>query len=474
MQGATTSTAELTGPGVAARRRPPRQAAMDLALGRSLARAERVYVVVSLFLFSRALVPLLLEAGGGSIGFGAGNVVLRGIYLAIEAVALVLVVVNWRSVLATLGRHLPTVVLVGFALASVLWSVDPALTLRRSFALVGTTAFGVYLAARFDTREQLRLLAAALGLVALMSAAFGALMPAYGINQAEHAGAWQGVFTHKNNLGRIMVLSAVVFALALPSLRRRWIGWAGLGLSVALVLLSTSKTALALLLSFVLLAPLFRALRLRAGITALVLIGFVLTGGTLAAALAANADAVFRIMGRDASLTGRVPLWDTVLAAIAERPWLGHGYSAFWTGIEGPSYEVWKRIQWVTPHSHNGVLDLGLELGWIGVALFLAGLAVALARAVRAARGPAGIHLFWPLAFLLFTVMSNVTESSILQQNSIFWVLYVSAAFSALLRGGEDAEPAPLPEPGAGPAPPASRPSPGVRRRLARASLRAG
>ncbi|MGV8988312.1 MAG: hypothetical protein ACOH2H_18735 [Cypionkella sp.] len=33
---------------------------------------------------------------------------------------------------------------------------------------------------------------------------------------------------------------------------------------------------------------------------------------------------------KDATLAGRVPLWAMVDMCIAERPWLGYAYQAFW------------------------------------------------------------------------------------------------------------------------------------------------
>jgi len=47
--------------------------------------------------------------------------------------------------------------------------------------------------------------------------------------------------------------------------------------------------------------------------------------------LAGNSNAILRILGRDNSFTGRIPLWNVVLQEIASRPLFGFGYGAFWT-----------------------------------------------------------------------------------------------------------------------------------------------
>jgi hypothetical protein len=50
-------------------------------------------------------------------------------------------------------------------------------------------------------------------------------------------------------------------------------------------------------------------------------------------------------------------------------PMLGAGYRSFWTP-EGASY-VYARIWAVIGNGHNGYLDVWLELGFIGLGLFL-------------------------------------------------------------------------------------------------------
>lgn len=451
----------------------PRRRAMT-GLVAVLARASEVgFLALSLFLFSGALLPLLLRESGASVGGAEGNPVLRATFAGVHAVTLLLVLARWRSVLAVLRRNGAVIALVCVAVASVAWSDAPELTLRRSVALVATTSFGVYLAACHGVRGTLRVLALALGTVAILSFVFAIALPSYGIDVGPHAGAWRGVFNQKNNLGQAMVLSTVAFLLlARASERRRWVGWAGAAGSALLVLLSTSGTALVILLGFAALLPLFRALRWRASTVQLLLIGLVLAGAGIGLWVVGNAEMLLTALGKDPTLTGRTDLWMAVMDQIRERPLLGHGYSAFWLGWGGASADVWKVVRWETPHAHNGFLDLGLDLGLVGLALFATGFAVAVTRAVRLLRATRSAESIWPLALLSFMLLYNVTETAILQQNSIYWTLFVAAVFSVPV-----SSPSSPPAAGTGrgeigganPLPAASRLSPGLRRRLARA-----
>lgn len=425
-------------PGMLARPRPPRQAALERAAAGAFRGGEAAFAVVGLFLFSAALIPLLLQEGGARLGSGEGNPLLRVVYGSVQAVSLLLVMVHWRAVWATLRGRWWTVALVALTMASVLWSAEPDVTLRRSAAFAGTTAFGFYLAARFDTASLLRLLGWGLGLAAVLSLVFSVALPSYGVESGVHAGAWRGVYPQKNGLGQTMVLSTLVFLLlALGAGRRRWIAGGFAALSAALVLASTSMTALAVLLCCVLLIPLFRALRLHPTLALSILAWVVLLTGAGAAWVIGNAEALLVSMGKDPTLTGRTPLWEILIEMIGERPWLGYGYSAFWLGMEGPSRRVLSVIDWGTPHAHNGFLDLALQLGLVGVLVFAVGFAIAAARSVgalRASPGPAGL---WPLLFLTYMVLYNLSETTLLQQNNLYWVLYVATVCSWILRRRE-------------------------------------
>ena len=85
----------------------------------------------------------------------------------------------------------------------------------------------------------------------------------------------------------------------------------------------------------------------------------------------ANAPARGRLeaVGRDLTFTGRTTIWTHAIDAGMQHSMLGAGYRAFWTP-EGASY-VYARIWAVIGNGHNGYLDVWLELGFIGLGLFL-------------------------------------------------------------------------------------------------------
>src|SRR4029077_5209380 len=89
-----------------------------------------------------------------------------------------------------------------------------------------------------------------------------------------------------------------------------------------------------------------------------------------------------------------------------------------------------EMVGWDTPHSHNGYIDLTLSLGLLGLSLYLAGCLVAMRRAVGFLRADGARESMWPLAYMSFTLLNQLSESSIFASNTILWVLYVAAACS--------------------------------------------
>jgi exopolysaccharide production protein ExoQ len=78
-------------------------------------------------------------------------------------------------------------------------------------------------------------------------------------------------------------------------------------------------------------------------------------------------DGLMALLGKDATLTGRVPLWGVVLDAAANRPVLGYGYGAFWLDWNTQVNAILKAVNWHLGGSHNGYLDMVLELGVVGL-----------------------------------------------------------------------------------------------------------
>lgn len=384
---------------------------METALVKFLGLLEKGFVVLALLLFT------------GVRG--------RPLFYLIYPVILLLSLVHWKGIVRIGIKEKPLWVLLGLILVSVSWSAAPEATLIRSLSLMVTTIFGAYFAARYSLNEQLKLLAWALGLGVLFSFVFTLAFPQYGINHGLHEGAWQGIYLHKNHLGRHMAISVLVFLLLVMSSRRRhrWLLWAGFGLSVSLLLLSASKTAVVIFLIPMILLPLYSALRWSYGWMVPFLIAVVLVGGSVATLLAYSAETILNAMGRDITLTGRTDLWAALFDKAWQRPWFGYGYGGFWLNWQGESADIWLATGWYPPHAHNGLLEIWLALGLVGLLVFIVVFLMAVLRALVWVRSTKSATGFWPLVFLTLIFLVNLTESTF-DSRTLFWVLYVATILS--------------------------------------------
>jgi O-antigen ligase len=330
----------------------------------------------------------------------------------------------WR---AAMGNPL-TVVLLALALASVLWSLSPEDTVRRCFAITGTTLLGLYLAARFEPGELIRLLGWAFAVVMVLSVLFVLANPGVGISGPPHPGAWRGVFSHKNGMGQTMLLGLLTFiVLAVTSRNKRWPIMMAVG-AAGLLALSTSKTPLAVGCVLLLVSALVRAMHRhpdRAGyLGALTVIGVLAAPFIVFVVL----EPVLTLLGRDLTLTGRTDIWQMAWGAIQESPLVGYGYSGFWTASSGPVLDIWYIAGWQVPNAHQGFLDLMLAFGVLGLLIYGLLFLRTMTRTLRSVRrGDLWVAL-WSVCVLTLFLIYGFVESNIMEQNKMSWVLFVALA----------------------------------------------
>ncbi len=319
----------------------------------------------------------------------------------------------------------------GLVLVSFMWSDFTSITLVDTLNLMVLSVFGLILAVRFTIREFLSTFSIALGVGLVMSLLWVVALPRFGTTPA----GWSGLGVGKNDLGNDGVIGALVLLLTARILPR-WRHALYLGGIVALVLLvgSQSKTSLAagmLTLGSLVIFQAFRSRRTLFGAVALTL-----TSATIVAFLfvTANISLLAGYLEKDASLSGRTTMWPLVVDAIASRPILGFGYGGYWNGYFSPSFRVLVENTWMPNHAHNAILEIALDLGLVGVVLFLLVNAGAIARGVHFIQripGPAGL---FPLAYLTLAVMVSTTESGPIEQRT-GWVVFV---FVVLTLAGSD------------------------------------
>lgn len=410
--------------------RPAQEAPVSTLQETHVSGGLKLFIVIVLFFSSDALIALVRQQNGIVIDVNSGDPMMQVFWFIIYFATLALILLSKRKLIrVTFSGLLPIWLLVAMALLSALWSEAPAVTLRQAIALIGTTLFGLYVASRCTPERLLSLVTWTLGIMALLSLFFAIFLPEYGIHTGDlHNGAWRGIFVHKNNLGRMMVLSASFWYLEYSKMRKRRLrpGFF-LGLSLGLMLMSRSVSAIVALFVLFALLPIARLLKSRNSLAIPALVATLLSGGLILVWFSSSYEAVLTTFGRDATLTGRVGLWVMVWQMIQKQPWLGYGYSGFWLGPYGPSAGIWTTLPGGTPHAHNGFLDLWLQLGVFGVAIFLMSIAYNFKQTIFLLRKTTNNQMAMIyLTFLSYIVVYDLSENALLVRNSIFWILYVA------------------------------------------------
>jgi exopolysaccharide production protein ExoQ len=390
---------------------------------------EQGFVVAVFIIFSGAFLDLILSGGAQENEFvNFNSSLIRVINLAIYVITFCLLVLRWRKTIYWLTKDrwiFPLIVLAGI---SILWSYDKAVTLKDVFTLVGSSLFGVYLASRYTLKQLLYLLAIAHAIMLVMSFAFAIAIPRYGRMGGIHQGKWRGVFLHKNGLGARMIYSCTIFLiLAYQNKKYSFVMWILLGLSALLMILASSASSIINLGFIIVIFYLLYLIRLPYLYMVPAIAMLLTVGQIIYFWYSENANFLFSLIGKDATLTGRTDLWPLVIQAIGKHPWLGYGYSGFWQGVDGvESAYLWRASGWTPTHPHNGFLALCLDLGLLGLAVFLLGLWRNVYQGlslVRMNKMPVDIY---PILHTFFLIITNVTESNLLASNSLTWILYVS------------------------------------------------
>ncbi|MBD0334445.1 MAG: O-antigen ligase family protein, partial [Cyanobacteria bacterium Co-bin13] len=177
-----------------------------IAFERGVVLCEKVFFFICVIHYSAGILPLIITGGmseGDNIPVDSFNWTPNSsLYLLTYVIPVLLIACRWKKVFSYMRvRDVLMPILVLLAPLTTLWSLAPDETFSAAVALIGTALLGFYFASRFTVKEQLHMLGWSCVLILILSAFFIVLMPHYGIEHGVHAGAFRGIFTHKNTFG---------------------------------------------------------------------------------------------------------------------------------------------------------------------------------------------------------------------------------------------------------------------------------
>lgn len=353
-------------------------------------------------------------------------------------VALSLLLIGWISLkqlrLLTYisRRNVWPVSFACFVLLSAIWSIHPEITIRRGIGYVLTIVVAALLPIRFGITGSMKVLSASFAVSALGSVAFVALFPQYGImHMQDLEGCWQGVFCTKELLGSVMAVAIYVELYVLVGGgRAKW--WRCCLLAAYGVLLALSRSMTALIITLIYVAGVGAYLLWKRNgwrsVGALTTIACALLVGSVIAL--PDSQAAFGMIGKDATLTGRVDFWPSILKLVDERPVLGWGYRAMWQPDDPTTASVDSVAGFAVPQSHNAFLEIALGLGWVGVLVMGIMICLAIWRGVQCCANGSSLLGWFSLMFFLGTVVSGITTENLGENQVIEWLVFSTLFFS--------------------------------------------
>lgn len=274
-----------------------------------------------------------------------------------------------KEQLGKIRLSFPIVGMITWAMLSVFWSTALWRTVLALQLYVVTTTAMICIISVMQLELIIRgLLRGMYGTIVLTCAS---LVLAPGTTMVDSNGyrSIHGWFTHKNAMAPYMVMCiALIVALEKRQRVRFWMVF----LCVALIVGSLSATGLiglALIIAFDYVARNMRtADRARRTSLVTVMIG---ASVLLVYSISAYLPAIVAVYGKDVTLSGRTEIWSAVWWAIKKRPITGYGIDAPFQGPSTLVNDFYNRIGFVPAHAHNGVLDVAITLGIVGVVFSL-------------------------------------------------------------------------------------------------------
>ncbi len=356
------------------------------------------------------------------------------ILLAIYASIAIIINSRFKHLLGEFLSLLRKDIFLGFLMVLLLfsgsWSAIPEVTFRYSVGLVFASALAVHIGRTYSWKQLSVFFRFGNAFVAFLGLLFSIFIPSIGVNEK----GWKGLLIHPNILAAFLALTiAIWFVEAIQNPRDRKLSIPVI-IGLFFTLIKTNSTG-GLLVTVILLSLItvmsffktfFKNVPFRLAFTGFVV--FISASLIIFLLTIENIEAVFAAFGKDLTFTGRADFWAQLIGYIQEKPLLGYGHRGFWLEEGGPSSFVRTHSGFKPVESHNGFIELTLDLGITGLILFLLSFGRSTYLAFRFALQSSSLDGLIPLLIMVFLMSSNIVESRLLTVDYIWFYYILSAA----------------------------------------------
>ena len=301
--------------------------------------------------FGMAFIPLL-----GS----------KGALLFLMA-GMALVAVRPGETLGALRREWMIALVALWCVMSFAWSDYASSTMRYGIQLCLTVLISVTIAYRLSPMTFVKIIFLTSGMTGLASVLIGR-------TRSDGMG-YLGIYASKNALADassvLIIVALAVLVDRRLSMRWRMPALVALLMGAMLLVMGQSSGALVSTLAVIVVFGVIVLLQRMTAHLRLVTIGLtVVLFAAIAVLLSSISDQLARIFldltGKDITLTGRTDLWAVAFGQIADRPFLGVGFQAFWVHGQPLAEQLWADFGISTRQGfnfHNTVISNAVEIG---------------------------------------------------------------------------------------------------------------
>lgn len=373
----------------------------------------------------------ILYSGSKGLGFylninttiEAGSLPDRYFMLFLVMISILILFKKHFSFSTLLKNNIPVVLILTYSLISVLWSRDAGISFRRWGREAVAFIIALILYAEKNPIRSLtsglkRAIYAALPLSLLLIKYF----PAYGRSYGRWSGEvmWEGIASQKNGLAMICSLSILYLFWSLGQDLNNWSRLSSklpVFIDVFMILLAlylmmgprrtlsySATSFLSLLVGLTLLIALKgvvkRGINIKNKIKIFAVI-IIATGVFMPFLGEIPIKSLPALLNRNETLTGRTEIWRELIPYAKQNLLLGHGFGGFWTT------SLRNRI---ASHAHNGYLDTILDIGIIGLLLFISFILCVLIKSLRSLEAENYPSYFF-LTLIFVFIFRNISES---------------------------------------------------------------
>lgn len=272
-----------------------------------------------------------------------------------------------------------------FVIESMAVTRYPGLQLITCLRLATTVAFVLWICSEYEEEEILRLICIAQTLFVFSTVIFLGLRPGVAFNSISGELSFVGLYTTKNSAAGELCFGIIMFLIFFKNQRRQKkdiskVLYLSFVLQMVMIVLCHAAGAILTLVFtviylFVWMDKLGEERRIPlAWMFLLGSVGFLVAALTILPLF----SGLFELIGKDATLTGRTPLWEQIIKVMQENHTLtGYGYAMFWRDeaavelIHG-GFDSNSFLGTMNTGAHNLLLECWLNVGLIGIfALFL-------------------------------------------------------------------------------------------------------